>query len=400
LSPTSSYSHAVSQVDHVVLGLNRIEEATPNRLLHNVVSCPGYYGGFHSFNYFIATSGNRRAATPFIPPSPRDREDDEDGDRPRGPAANSDSNRLPSRHDLRYPTPPPIQADLANVIEPLEPANASAFGPTGPRPRTALRNPLPPPPRDLYEMTPYKSLLTLPQTTALLTATYGQHAPGTHLGMQPTVQRKKTGKGGLFRAFSKRERREPDPGPPTTQFIPVFVPPKNDEPQPSTQTAAPSTQAAVANLIRSQSQQSRVTNRPPRSTTPNTGGLYSREAPPHSPHTPGSADNASSQSGETLPPVPPMPTLPPSIHFDQTSLLNPFLTHSPHRILYHGKIYPSALHLHEALRFLDHRPDIAEMIRNCPVTDVYSIATKYQNLTRPDWNTSFLEFVRTRLQSE
>jgi len=354
------------------------------------VSSLKYSSDFNSLNCFIASSqsGNQRPSTPFIPPNTRESEDDEYDDQPRAPATTSESNRLPSRHAVRYPTPPPIQADLAHVIEPLEPANAAHFGPTGPRPRTPLTNPLPPPPRDLYEMTPYKSLLTLPQTTALLTATYGPRTAGAHLGVQPSVQRKKTGKGGLFRAFSKR--REPDPEPPNTQFIPVFVSPKNDGPQPSTQTAAPSTQAAIANLVRSQSQQSRVSTHPPRPITPNTGGLRTGEAPPHSLHSPSSGNS----SGESIPPVPPMPTLPPSMHFNQTSFLNPFLTHSPHRILYKGKTYPSALHLHEALKFLDHRPDIAEMIRTCPVTDVYPLATRYQAHVRSDWNSTFLEFVR------
>lgn len=381
------------QADLVVRDLNRIEETILNHALDDNVSSFMYQSDLQLFNFLPATSrsGNRRAPTPFIPSVPGDREDDGDGDQHHGPAAGSEPNRVPLRHSVRYPTPPPIRAELANVIEPLEDASAAAFGPTGPRPRTPLSNPLPPPPRDLYEMTPYKSLLSLPQTTALLTATYGPQTSGAQLGMQPTAQRKKAGKSGLFRAFSKREKKEPDLGQPQTQFIPVFVSSTPDE-------TKPSTQAAIANLVRSQSQQTRVTSLPPMPVTPNTGGLRNVQASPHSAYTHSSGGNSSSQdSVEPIPPVPPMPMTAPTLHFDQKGLLSTFLTHSPHRVLYEGKIYPTALHLHEALKFLNHRPDIAEMIRNCSVAEVYPLAAKFQALVRPDWNSRFIEFVRTNV---
>ena len=368
---------------------NHIEEATLNRDLHDIVSSFMYQSD-SKFNVLSATdqSENRRAPTPFIPPVPRDREGD--GDEPRGPAGGYEPNRVPSRHSVHYPTPPPIRAEFASVIEPLEAASAAAFGPTGNRPRTPLSNPLPPPPRDLYEMTPYKSLLTLPQTTALLTATYGPQASGgAQLGMQPSAQRKKTGKSGLFRAFSKRDKKESDSGHPQTQFIPVFVSSTPDD-------TKPSTQAAVANLVRSQSQQTHVTSHPPMPITPHTSELRNVQASPHSDHTYSSGDN-SQDSVEPLPPVPPMPMTAPSIHFDQKGPLSTFLTHSPHRVLYESKIYPTALHLHEALKFIDRRPDIAEMIRNLPVAEVYPQAAKFQAYVRPDWNSKFIEFVRANV---
>jgi hypothetical protein len=209
--------------------------------------------------------------------------------------------------------------------------------------------------------------------------------------MQPSAQRKKAGKSGLFRAFSKRGKKESDSGHPQTQFIPVFV-------SSATEETKPSTQAAIANLVRSQSQQTRVTSLPPMPITPNTGGLRNVQASPHSAHTHSSGDNSSSQdSVEPIPPVPPMPMTAPTLHFDQKGLLSTFLTHSPHRVLYDGKIYPTALHLHEALKFLDHRPDIAELIRNCPVAEVYPLAAKFQGHVRPDWNSRFIEFVRTNV---
>jgi len=54
-------------------------------------------------------------------------------------------------------------------------------------------------------------------------------------------------------------------------------------------------------------------------------------------------------------------------------------------------MYPTALHLHEALKFLDHRPDIAELIRKCgSVHEVYPLTAKYTEFQRPDWADQFL----------
>ncbi|KDR84174.1 hypothetical protein GALMADRAFT_236867 [Galerina marginata CBS 339.88] len=331
---------------------------------------------------------SRRAPTPFIPPYGRDEDDEEeDEDRPR--VTSADLRRESSRQShVRYAPPPPIDAAIEHVLQPMEPASTAAFGPTGPRPVTPLRNPLPPPPRDLYEMTPYKSLLTLPQTTALLTATYGpQQLSNTALAMQPSVKRKKSVKG-LFRAFSKRDKNK-EPEQPRVQFIPVFVAPK-DQQQPISRTHS---RSQSDTLHRSMSQHSR---RPPslalgpNNVTPQhtghlptgtsglaTGGTY------FSPNSP----RSSTSSEDSIQPVPPIPSSPPAVRFNQETFeYNSFLNHSPHRVLFRNQIYPTAMHLYEALKFIDHRPDIAEAIRNCnDVSDVYPLAAKYQDLQRTDW---------------
>jgi ribA/ribD-fused uncharacterized protein len=67
------------------------------------------------------------------------------------------------------------------------------------------------------------------------------------------------------------------------------------------------------------------------------------------------------------------------------------MNHSPHRVIWDGLAYPTALHLHEALKFLGHRPDIAEQIRMCgSVHEVYPLTAKYVGLQRPDWGERFL----------
>ncbi len=62
------------------------------------------------------------------------------------------------------------------------------------------------------------------------------------------------------------------------------------------------------------------------------------------------------------------------------------LYHSPHTVLYQEELYPTALHLFEARKFLDHRPDLAERIRQCErVEEVTAISAELADFTRRDW---------------
>jgi len=70
------------------------------------------------------------------------------------------------------------------------------------------------------------------------------------------------------------------------------------------------------------------------------------------------------------------------------------MNHSPHRVLYQNKLYPSALHLLEALKFIAHRPDLGERIRGVKdVQDVYPLSASMQEFVRPDWGQVFLQMV-------
>ncbi|KAA1479174.1 DUF1768-domain-containing protein, partial [Dentipellis sp. KUC8613] len=88
----------------------------------------------------------------------------------------------------------------------------------------------------------------------------------------------------------------------------------------------------------------------------------------------------------------PMPVTPgsgsgPPVRFSGYGQYAGFLHHSPHNILYDDELYPTALHLFEALKFLDHRPDIAERIRECQrAEEVYAISSSMAEYTRPDWH--------------
>jgi len=306
--------------------------------------------------------------------------------------------RTASRHsEIRFPSPHVVDGQLDNVLAPMEPANRAVFGPTGQRPRTPLRNPLPAPPRDLYEMTPYKSLLSLPQTTALLTATYGsQQLSGTSttlLGAQPSMQRKKSNKG-LFRAFSKKEKhREPEQ--PKVTFIPVFVPrPDGSTPQTTDTLHRSVSQATYRPSVNPPAGNSHIVPQ-------NTGGMTMPM--PQVPQAGGGGSGASNfhQSGgssathDTIAPIPPTPMHPPPVMFNQDTTYNAFMNHSPHRIMYRNKIYPTALHLYEAMKFIDQYPDVAENIRLCQdVHDVYPMSSKFQELQRSDWPLKYIDIVR------
>ena len=70
------------------------------------------------------------------------------------------------------------------------------------------------------------------------------------------------------------------------------------------------------------------------------------------------------------------------------------LYHSPHSVVYEDDLYPTALHLFEARKFLDHRPDLAEQIRRCErVEEVTAISAQLAEFTRRDWGNVALRTV-------
>lgn len=202
-------------------------------------------------------------------------------------------------------------------------------------------------------------MLTLPQTTALLTATYPRQEPlaAGSLTLNPSKKPKKSGISGILRSLSRKDKGK---GPAQkVLFVPVQVPSQNDlsatqGQQPGSATFPMPTSATTFNSM----------NVNPSSTTPTT-------------------------------PVPPIPSSPPAIRFDQAGKYAVFMNHSPHRIVWNNNTYPTALHLHEALKFMESRPDVSEKIRACErPEDVYPLSAAFQQFQRPDWGNVFLGFVR------
>ncbi|KAH9987553.1 DUF1768-domain-containing protein [Russula vinacea] len=64
---------------------------------------------------------------------------------------------------------------------------------------------------------------------------------------------------------------------------------------------------------------------------------------------------------------------------------------SPHKVLYEDELYPTALHLFEARKFLPHRRDLADRIRHCErLEEVISISAELADFVRRDWGNIML----------
>ena len=82
-----------------------------------------------------------------------------------------------------------------------------------------------------------------------------------------------------------------------------------------------------------------------------------------------------------------VPQAPQILKFNGYGEFAGLLYHSPHTVLYQDELYPTALHLFEARKFLDHRPDLADRIKDCErVEDVTSISAEMAEFTRRDWS--------------
>jgi hypothetical protein len=70
------------------------------------------------------------------------------------------------------------------------------------------------------------------------------------------------------------------------------------------------------------------------------------------------------------------------------------LCHSPHSVVYEEDLYPTALHLFEARKFLDHRPDLADRLRKYErVEEVTTISAELEEYVRRDWGSVVLSTV-------
>ena len=77
---------------------------------------------------------------------------------------------------------------------------------------------------------------------------------------------------------------------------------------------------------------------------------------------------------------------PPVIKFNAYGDFSGLLYYSLHSVLYEDELYPTALHLFEARKFLPHRPDLADRIRQCErVEEVASISAELAEFMRRDW---------------
>ncbi|KAF7309600.1 Phosphoinositide phospholipase C [Mycena indigotica] len=267
---------------------------------------------------------------------------------PRGPTVEVETTAMASQAETTSSPVTPVaprqagvhdSANIADVLQQLPPPNPSAFGPPvtddSQRHFAPLSNPLPTPPRDLYELSPYNALLNLPQTTALLTSNYAQ------LGSvpPPNIDRRDVGRRTLFSSFGRKKEEE-------VRFVPVFINAVNPAEMPTTTTT---TTPAVTPALHTVPQQT-------------------AEAPPIR------------FSGNS---------------YEFAGLLN----YSPHRVVYGGREYPTAMHLHEAMKFLPDNLALAERIRHCPdVTQVYAVSQDLvdqfgEAAVRSDWADNYISLM-------
>ncbi|SRR6266576_3571891 len=85
---------------------------------------------------------------------------------------------------------------------------------------------------------------------------------------------------------------------------------------------------------------------------------------------------------------------PPVLKFNEYGDFAALLNNSPHSVVYRNLVYPTALHLYEAHKFLDHKPEVAEQIRRSEVQWVTAVSGQYAEFTRPDWRYIGLSTVR------
>ena len=88
------------------------------------------------------------------------------------------------------------------------------------------------------------------------------------------------------------------------------------------------------------------------------------------------------------------PAMPPVIRFNGYGEFSGLSYYSPHSVRYENKLYPTALHLFEARKFLPHRPDLAERVRQCErIEQVPSISAELADTIRRDWDNVMLSIV-------
>ncbi len=77
----------------------------------------------------------------------------------------------------------------------------------------------------------------------------------------------------------------------------------------------------------------------------------------------------------------------PPIKFDSHTNNTAFCHYSPHTVLYKKKLYPTALHLLEAFKFLGKRNDLAKMVRTTEgIRAVLALTRRLAERVRKDWD--------------
>ncbi|KAI0650912.1 hypothetical protein C8Q79DRAFT_902974 [Trametes meyenii] len=331
----------------------------------------------------------------------------------------------------------------AGMFQPQEPLHREP-SPIRPRPWSPIRlthNPLPPPPRDIFQNSPYSRLLrelrkpideegikarlgavpafqtvnAIPVTTAM---------PGHHQGSRSSREKKRKG---LFRSLSSRlnPRRDEDeygdtspPGaggmPPTTAFVggqttaiyPVvqsmpdgtttltYNPPGISVAQPQPAPGGMPMPAVVAPVVAPPVMPGYVPSAAP-AVSPGVVPAASQQMP----FAGGARARSPAVRMPTPQPQPPPP--PPVMKIERTGALSGLAHTSLHKVHFNHKSYPTVLHLIEALRFLPGQPDIAESVRRCGTAEEAVVMSEnWRHLWRQDLEAAFESIVDEALYTK
>lgn len=204
-------------------------------------------------------------------------------------------------------------------------------------------NPLPAPPRNLYDFTPHRQVLSLPTTAALLTG-----AMSDRLAEQARPQK---GLKGFFKSRSKKRDR--------TVYVPV---PHMAGEDPSLNgfaalnRRADDAHASTSNIGHASSSHHHDQTPYPEMAVPPPGFIQPMEEPFLFPN-----------GNDTL------------MAFE--------LAHPGYPVVHENRTYPTAFHLFEAYKFFDSRPELAESLRRMRETqDVSFFVGQNAHDGREDWS--------------
>ncbi|KAL1758122.1 hypothetical protein FB107DRAFT_207819 [Schizophyllum commune] len=278
---------------------------------------------------------------------------------PQPPAPESTHSRHRSRRNRRRSDQPDAQDLLRHPYSP-QPEGAPVYGPGITVPARA-ENPLPDPPRDLYEFSPWKRLVGLPTTEFLMRE--GWQRPDVDAQLPPDHEHKH---GGFLRAFGKKGKRSKhgsDAG--GVRYVPVF--PDRIQEDAGAMGAGGSTSGHG---------HARSHSDPPDLENLTRGWTHNFVQP-----RPGGAPT----TGGAVPPPGRA-----AIYFTQSAPYPGWMQHSPHRVLYNGIEWPTAHHLYESFRF-EGREDIQRMMRAVPAAQTNEITMRYQAMANPMFDESFIQ---------
>ncbi|EIN11037.1 hypothetical protein PUNSTDRAFT_51607 [Punctularia strigosozonata HHB-11173 SS5] len=351
------------------------------------------------------------------------------------------SNLQPPHVAAGNPLPQPPYYNLPGMPTPLPPPPQGVYGPPGPRPRTPLRNPLPDPPRDLYELEPYRTLTKdLQSLWAYPWRTEQLDADGARSGHQRSRSdgggglfsswgrskskekkpKKNSKRGGLFRSMTtggsagqapiptRGRQRRPDIPRSLMALISgaenqvgtdaqVYVM-TTPGPGASAQPAGAATASPVAGMNLQNTAASGGTPGANPALSPMT--LFRSPGPARTPLMPASAQPTPGPYSPALGgmqqfgmPQPQTDERPITFSSQDAPEYSGFLLSSPHRILYKDVLWPTAYHLLEAMRFMHDSGDPAplkelqERVRLCQtIGEVQAFVTGGAQWQRPDWN--------------